>query len=614
MLNHSEMFGLNQKHHDIYSCIAPPALDRGRKAEDTSSDFQWTNQKKSGVEVINSNLSPWAPVRLIQVELRLNVLTPTQQRTIGGAELDNVIRQEKSEGQSGSGTVLLTARLVCETEEYSSACGGGGGSLCFTVPTVLCGRQPTLCLYAATNEKPPPSTIPVLHLLRSCEPPLTHALIQVCIRAPSVFQFKLKPDDINPATKLRERNCATRLAEEEEEEEEEEEGRCSKMERKVVEGQREGSGGGITRRTISTINTDLVRTSEPHGDQSPVLMRLNITSELLVKREQGFIYPAHRARTPCPAHRAPHTESPHTVHITRWAPSNNSCHNLMIVRQFTGRAVITSHLNAHLRRPWASRDMARPSSDLAAFREIFSKAKKVAILTGAGVSAESGVPTFRGAGGYWRKWQAQELATPGGLLSESLSCLGAISECEQRLTQQGREVTVITQNIDELHRRSGSQNILELHGSLFRTRCMSCGHEAANYKSPICAALAGKGAPDPETHDAQIPVLQLPRCEQTGCHGLLRPAVVWFGETLDSDVLSRAEKVLDSCDLCLVVGTSSIVYPAAMFAPQVAARGVPVAEFNMEDTPATMRFKFHFHGPCGSTLPAALERHEREQH
>ncbi|XP_053286412.1 NAD-dependent protein deacylase sirtuin-5, mitochondrial [Pleuronectes platessa] len=305
----------------------------------------------------------------------------------------------------------------------------------------------------------------------------------------------------------------------------------------------------------------------------------------------------------------------------------------MIVRQFTGRAVITSHLNAHLRKPWASRDMARPSSDLAAFREIFSKAKKVAILTGAGVSAESGVPTFRGAGGYWRKWQAQELATPEAfsrnpsrvwefyhyrrevmLTKNPNPAHLAISECEQRLTQQGREVTVITQNIDELHRRSGSQNILELHGSLFRTRCMSCGHEAANYKSPICAALAGKGAPDPETHDAQIPVLQLPRCEQTGCHGLLRPAVVWFGETLDSDVLSRAEKVLDSCDLCLVVGTSSIVYPAAMFAPQVAARGVPVAEFNMEDTPATMRFKFHFHGPCGSTLPAALTRHEMEPH
>ncbi|KAK5869483.1 hypothetical protein PBY51_024193 [Eleginops maclovinus] len=276
--------------------------------------------------------------------------------------------------------------------------------------------------------------------------------------------------------------------------------------------------------------------------------------------------------------------------------------------------------------------MARPSSDLAAFRKTFSTAKNIAIITGAGVSAESGVPTFRGAGGYWRKWEAQQLATPEAfsrnpsrvwefyhyrrevmLTKDPNPAHLAIAECEERLSKQGRNVTVITQNIDELHRHAGSKNILELHGNLFKTRCMSCSHEATNYHSPICAALKGKGAPDPDTEDAQIPVQQLPRCEQKGCHGLLRPAVVWFGETLDSDILSRAEEVLDSCDLCLVVGTSSVVYPAAMFAPQVAARGVHVAEFNMENTPATMRFKFHFHGPCGTTLPPALERHETEQ-
>lgn len=303
----------------------------------------------------------------------------------------------------------------------------------------------------------------------------------------------------------------------------------------------------------------------------------------------------------------------------------------MIVRQLPCRGFINSHLHANLRRPQGSQDMARPSSDFAALREIFSKAKNIAIVTGAGVSAESGVPTFRGAGGYWRKWQAQKLATPEAfsrnpsrvwefyhyrrevmLTKNPNPAHLAIAECEERLSKQGRTVTVITQNIDELHRRAGSQNILEIHGSLFKTRCMSCGHEVDNYKSPICAALEGKGAPDPDTDDAQIPVQQLPRCEQQGCHGLLRPAVVWFGETLDSGILTRAEKVLDSCDLCLVVGTSSIVYPAAMFAPQVAARGVPVAEFNMEDTPATMRFKFHFHGPCGTTLPPALARHETE--
>uniref|UniRef100_A0A665WVF2 NAD-dependent protein deacylase sirtuin-5, mitochondrial n=3 Tax=Echeneis naucrates TaxID=173247 RepID=A0A665WVF2_ECHNA len=309
--------------------------------------------------------------------------------------------------------------------------------------------------------------------------------------------------------------------------------------------------------------------------------------------------------------------------------SFSSCRNFMIVSRCTCRA---SHLYAHLSKPWGCLDMARPSSDLAAFRDIFLRSKNIAIITGAGVSAESGVPTFRGAGGYWRKWQAQELATPEAfsrnpsrvwefyhyrrevmLTKNPNPAHLAIAECENRLSKQGCAVTVITQNIDELHRRAGSKNIMEIHGSLFRTRCMSCGHEAANYNSPICAALKGKGAPDPDTDDARIPVQQLPRCEQKSCHGLLRPAVVWFGETLDSDILIRVEKVLDSCDLCLVVGTSSVVYPAAMFAQQVAARGIPVAEFNMEDTPATMRFKFHFRGPCGTTLPPALASPEEEQ-
>ncbi|XP_032427345.1 NAD-dependent protein deacylase sirtuin-5, mitochondrial isoform X2 [Xiphophorus hellerii] len=302
----------------------------------------------------------------------------------------------------------------------------------------------------------------------------------------------------------------------------------------------------------------------------------------------------------------------------------------MIVHRFTC-GVINTHLYAQLRKTWGIQAMARPSSDLAAFREIFSKSNNIAIITGAGVSAESGVPTFRGAGGYWRKWQAQELATPTAfahnpsrvwefyhyrrevmLTKNPNPAHQAIAECEERLGKQGRKVTVITQNIDELHRRAGTKNLLEIHGSLFKTRCMMCGHEEANYKSPICSALEGRGAPDPDADDAQIPVEELPRCEQRGCNGLLRPAVVWFGETLDADILSDAEKVLDNCDLCLIVGTSSVVYPAAMFAPQVAARGVPVAEFNLENTPATERFKFHFHGSCGSTLPPALARHESE--
>ncbi|XP_066533447.1 NAD-dependent protein deacylase sirtuin-5, mitochondrial [Hoplias malabaricus] len=302
----------------------------------------------------------------------------------------------------------------------------------------------------------------------------------------------------------------------------------------------------------------------------------------------------------------------------------------MIVQRVTCWA-LTSYRCARVPITWRVAKMTRPSSNLAQFREEFAKAKHIAIITGAGVSAESGVPTFRGAGGYWRKWQAQDLATPHAFSrdpslvwefyhyrrevmrsKEPNAAHLAIAECEARLGKQGRSVVVITQNIDELHHRAGSKHIMEIHGSLFKTRCMSCGEVKANHKSPICPALEGKGAPDPQAKDARIPVEDLPRCDRQGCHGLLRPHVVWFGETLDPDILTSVEEELEKCDLCLIVGTSSIVYPAAMFAPQVAARGVPVAEFNTECTPATMRFMYHFEGPCGTMLPPALERHESE--
>lgn len=272
---------------------------------------------------------------------------------------------------------------------------------------------------------------------------------------------------------------------------------------------------------------------------------------------------------------------------------------------------------------------SRPSSDLSKFREAhLASAKHLIILTGAGVSAESGVPTFRGAGGFWRQYQAQDLATPEAfmrdpslvwefyhyrrevMLSKNPNpAHAAIAEVEARFSAEGKRVVVITQNIDELHKRAGSENILELHGSLFKTRCTKCGDVRPNHDSPICEALRGHGAPDPNTTAARLSVSELPRCQTGSCGGLLRPHVVWFGEQLDENVMDAAHEELENCDLCLVVGTSSVVYPAAMFAPQVAMRGVPVAEFNMETTPATHRLGgkgFFFEGPCGSTLPQAL--------
>lgn len=265
---------------------------------------------------------------------------------------------------------------------------------------------------------------------------------------------------------------------------------------------------------------------------------------------------------------------------------------------------------------------SRQSSDMSKFKETLKSAKQVVILSGAGISAESGIPTFRGAGGYWRKYQASSLATPGAFKSspslvwefyhyrrevaakaQPNACHIAIAKYEEKYGSE-KSITVITQNVDGLHARAGTKNLIELHGNLYKTRCTKCKEVLVNIDSPICEALANRGAPDANVVGSDIPVKSLPHCKK--CNNLLRPHIVWFGESLEPAVLSSAEAAMSSCDVCLVVGTSSVVYPAAMFAPQAAARGAIVAEFNLEPTPATHDFHYYFEGPCGTTLPDAL--------
>lgn len=267
---------------------------------------------------------------------------------------------------------------------------------------------------------------------------------------------------------------------------------------------------------------------------------------------------------------------------------------------------------------------SRPSSNLADFRKILSRAKKITVLSGAGISAESGIPTFRGPGGYWRRWQAQNLATPEAFdANPSLvwefyhhrrevvfskkpnAAHFAIAEFEKNMEESGGTVTVITQNIDGLHAEAGSKKIIELHGSLFKVRCLGCQTVRENKDSPICPALEGKGQPDANAFDAQIPLKLLPRCDD--CSELVRPHVVWFGESLDVKVMQQAEKTVSNADVLLIVGTSSVVYPAAAFAPNAAQRGIPVAEFNIEETCRTNEFMFHFQGPAADLIPKCLE-------
>jgi NAD-dependent deacetylase sirtuin 5 len=267
---------------------------------------------------------------------------------------------------------------------------------------------------------------------------------------------------------------------------------------------------------------------------------------------------------------------------------------------------------------------------LDAFCNALKSATNVVILTGAGISAESGVPTFRGSSGLWRKYDPTELARPEAfrknpslvwefyhyrrdIVSRCKPNRGhyAITCFQQIAESQGKRLSVVTQNVDRLHQAAGTQNVVELHGSIWLVKPedeASCverkGCVWEDRTMPLFPALAGLGAPDDDPNARRISIDDIPRDKRGK---LLRPGVVWFGENLDSEVLERVELLLNECDFLIVVGTSSVVYPAAGFAMKVAQRGVPVAEFNLESTPITKGCTFSFLGAAGELLPRALD-------
>lgn len=262
-------------------------------------------------------------------------------------------------------------------------------------------------------------------------------------------------------------------------------------------------------------------------------------------------------------------------------------------------------------------------AEYATFARVLKEAKNIIALTGAGVSQESGIAVFRGPGGLWRTYRATDLASPTAFRAnpslvwefynwrrevafraQPNKAHTALAEYEKLCRERGANLTVITQNVDGLHQRAGSENVLELHGALRKVICTKCKNIATNINHPVCEALRGRGNPDPSIKDPMIEKSDLPKCSK--CSSLLRPYIVWFGENLDPAVMSKAQNLAETCDLCIVVGTSGTVYPAAAFAPQVASRGKPVAEFNIDEYPASDEFKFYFSGPCGTTLPKAL--------
>ena len=219
---------------------------------------------------------------------------------------------------------------------------------------------------------------------------------------------------------------------------------------------------------------------------------------------------------------------------------------------------------------------------------------KIVALTGSGISKGSGIPTFRGKDGLWKNYNAMDLATPQAfkrnpeLVWEWYAWrIGIIlgkdpnpaHDSLVQLEKNGLLTWIITQNVDSLHFRAGSKNILEIHGNIFRAKCEKCFERIMLTEAPTTPPLCS-------------------------CGSMLRPDVVWFGESLDSSIITKAYNVIaNDCDLLLVIGTSGLVYPAADFPFLAKERGVLVVEFNVDTTPITRVADFLIKGKSEDTLP-----------
>jgi NAD-dependent deacetylase len=235
--------------------------------------------------------------------------------------------------------------------------------------------------------------------------------------------------------------------------------------------------------------------------------------------------------------------------------------------------------------------------------EALAHAHRVCVLTGAGVSAESGVPTFRAQDGLWEKYRIEDVATPEAL-ARNPKGVWEFYEARRQTMQRVQpnpghmalaalesivpRFTVVTQNIDGLHARAGSHRVLEIHGSLWRAHCEGCGRVVDPFPFP---------APS-------IP----PPC---ACGHWLRPSVVLFGEMLPSGVFAEATEEAHTCDVALSVGTSASVWPAAGIPLAAAQAGAFLIEVNPEATDLTHHFDITLVGPSGRLLPELLDRVRR---
>ncbi|HEY9679983.1 MAG TPA: NAD-dependent deacylase [Oculatellaceae cyanobacterium] len=232
--------------------------------------------------------------------------------------------------------------------------------------------------------------------------------------------------------------------------------------------------------------------------------------------------------------------------------------------------------------------------------ELLCAAKRVAVLSGAGISKESGIPTFRDAQtGLWANYDPQQLASPSGFRNNPKLVWQWYDSRRQRLAEvqanpghfalaelasMFEEFTVITQNVDGLHQKAGSRGVIELHGNITTFRCFERGHE-----SPV----------------APLGLAEPPLCH---CGSFIRPAVVWFGEGLPEGVFQQALVAAQSSDVFLIVGTSGLVYPAASLPSVAAEAGAKLIEINRERTPISEFADVFIGRESGKALPEVLHR------
>ncbi len=242
---------------------------------------------------------------------------------------------------------------------------------------------------------------------------------------------------------------------------------------------------------------------------------------------------------------------------------------------------------------------------ISAARAAIASARSIVVLTGAGVSAESGIPTFRGGmEALWKSFDPMTLATPEAFARDPKTvtewydwrrqkCREAIpnaahlalAELERVALARNARFTLLTQNVDRLHQRAGSQNVVELHGNIMQWRCDTTDLPA-------------------EVPEGPFPQVPVPSPHRPGA--FLRPCVVWFGEALPESALAAALDAVNGCDLFLSIGTSALVYPAAGFIDLAAAQGASTIEINRDPTPHSRKVDWSLMGKAGELIPMLL--------